>query len=148
MLDGIYRDVVIDGIPVRADWARLYMVEKTLPFLNGRIQALRCPDCGEQLVDTRGSAAESAARCAGRRGFAPSSVHRCERCGRSFKTRRRVVSNPFVETLQRLQDFTDLPLREAGGWQVFRPAPPASYPSFSSPQNSCSQESPPLPSRP
>lgn len=140
--EGIYAHVTIDGVPIDGGWARLYMVQQTLPFLRGRILALRCPDCGEPLLDAGESSQENggARACPGEKaGYMPDSLHRCKRCGKVFGTRRRVVSNPFVETIQRLQEVTGLPLREKRGWEVFGKYP-ASSPFVSSPQNSCSQE--------
>lgn len=140
--EGIYAHVTIDGVPIDGGWARLYMVQQTLPFLRGRILALRCPDCGEMLLDAGESLQENGGARAcpgGKAGDMPDSLHRCKRCGKVFGTRRRVVSNPFVETIQRLQEVTGLPLREKRGWEVFGKYP-ASSPFVSSPQNSCSQE--------
>lgn len=51
-IDETFDTVIIDGIHLDVETVRLYMVQKTLPFLREKIQVLRCPQCGSYHLDT------------------------------------------------------------------------------------------------
>lgn len=100
-IDETYDTVIIDGVELNIEQVRLYMVQKTLPYLNGRISVLKCPDCGEIFFDT------------GVSSYTPANVHVCSKCNNIYKTHKKLVSNPFVSIIGKLHQFTDLPLRNA-----------------------------------
>lgn len=93
-LDGTFDHVRIDGIDLDEEQLRVFMAQNALVYLKGKIVCLQCPSCGKALFD-RGDAA-----------FRPRSEHQCTSCGTQFSTpgrRRRVVSNPFVATVNALK---------------------------------------------
>lgn len=92
-LDGTFAHVRIDGIDLDEEQLRIFMAQNALVYLKGKVVALDCPSCGESIFD-RGEAA-----------FRPRNEHHCGSCGTAFFTRhrRRVVSNPFVNTVKALR---------------------------------------------
>ncbi len=92
-IDETYDKVIIDGIELPVEQVRLYMVQQSLPFLEKRIEALRCPFCQEMLFET------------GEDGCRPQTKHICRNCNEVIHSRRRVVSNPLEETLKQLEKY-------------------------------------------
>lgn len=100
-IDETYDNVIIDGIHLNVEQVRLYMVQKTLPYLKGRISVLKCPQCGEALLDT------------GKASYTPDTNHTCPKCKNTFRTQKKLISNPFINIIQDLHTFTNLPLRNS-----------------------------------
>lgn len=98
-IDETFDQVTIDGIALDVEQIRLFMVQNTLPYLAGRIVSLKCPNCGESFFDE------------GESSYTPKSEHLCAKCGYLHKTRKKVISNPFIDTITELQSFTKLKLR-------------------------------------
>ena len=92
-IDETYDKVIIDGIELSVEQVRLYMVQQSLPFLEKRIEALRCPTCKEMLFET------------GEDGCRLQTKHICRKCNEVIHSRRRVVSNPIEETLKQLEAY-------------------------------------------
>ena len=99
-IDETFDKVIIDGIELDMEQVRLFMVQNTLPYLKGRIAVLKCPQCGEKFFDQ----AESS--------YTPSNKHTCAKCGYLYNTRRKVISNPFIDIISELSQFTKLKARE------------------------------------
>jgi predicted RNA-binding Zn-ribbon protein involved in translation (DUF1610 family) len=95
-LDGTFGRVRIDGIELDEEQLRVFMAQNALIYLKGKVVALYCPSCGVEVFD-RGEAA-----------FRPRNERFCESCGTFFATtqRRKVVSNPFVATVNALRRAT------------------------------------------
>lgn len=92
-LDGTFGRVRIDGIELNEEQLRVFMAQSSLTYLKGKVVSLACPSCGAAVFNC-GDAA-----------FRPRNEHRCDACDVTFATRRRrrVVSNPFVETVKVLK---------------------------------------------
>lgn len=89
LIDDTYAEVTIDGTRLDKDHLRYFMAQQALKYLDGKVVSLRCT-CGEAYFD------------AGEAAFRPHSDHRCKRCDthlRSKGRRKKVVSNPFVDTV-------------------------------------------------
>ncbi len=92
-LDETYSSVVIDGIVLDESQIQYLMAQSALSYLENKIVSLSCPHCSASHFDKDD------------RAFFPHVEHDCEACGCRFPTpgrRRLVVSNPFLETRQRL----------------------------------------------
>jgi hypothetical protein len=75
----IWRDVILD-----ANEVRLLMLQKSLVYLNNRLDSIPCSACGS-IIFSQGSAAVNAGR-----------EHLCNSCGNTTFTHRKLVSNPLV----------------------------------------------------
>ncbi|MEA3062555.1 MAG: hypothetical protein QOJ94_2336 [Sphingomonadales bacterium] len=92
IFDDTFAEVVIDRIVLNDTHLRYYMAQQALRYLDGKVVALKC-SCGEIYFDE------------GVDAFRPHSTHRCKRCDTALKAPgriKKVVSNPFVETLAHL----------------------------------------------
>lgn len=98
-VDETFDTVIIDGIQLDVEMVRLYMVQKTLPFLKGRIKVLKCPNCDNYHMDT------------GEHSYTPHVVHRCQHCGQEFRTRIKSIGNPMDDIIVELHRFSNLPLK-------------------------------------
>lgn len=98
-IDETFDLVTIDGIALEVEPIRMYMVQKTLPFLQNRIAVVQCEKCGKALFD------------AGENAFTPSKSHICVHCGYTTVTHRKIISNPAVQVLEQLHQFSNLPLK-------------------------------------
>lgn len=83
-------------LPVRA--IDLYTIQRLLPNLQNRIQAITCTRCGAPHLDD------------GPDALRPHSVHICEFCGKKVSTPdgQRVVSNPAVDILASLSSLLQI----------------------------------------
>lgn len=93
LVDETYGRVTIDGIELNEVHLRYFMAQQALRYLDGKIVSLRC-ECGESYFDE------------GEDAFRPHSGHRCKACGARLKAMgrlKKVVSNPFVETIAELK---------------------------------------------
>lgn len=84
--------VVLDGLVINEAHLRYFMAQNALAHLRGRIVEIVC-DCGEAYFDE------------GLDAFIPHSKHQCKSCGNklSSPTRmKKVVSNPFLSTIEKL----------------------------------------------
>lgn len=100
-IDETYDSVIIDGISLDIEMVRMYMVQKSLPFLNNRVKILKCPKCGKNHFDKMENS------------YTPHTNHICEHCGESFKTHMKSIGNPMEEIINELHQFTTLPLQKA-----------------------------------
>ena len=98
-IDETFDSVVVDGISLNVEQVRIYMMQKTLPYLNNRIVALKCQICGNDFFDI------------GKDAFTPNNVHLCSKCNHVKRTRKKVVSNPIINTFLQLHSFTNLPMK-------------------------------------
>lgn len=90
-VDETYGTVTIDDIELDPTQVRMRMVQTALPFLTDRVLGLICSSCNTAHFDD------------GLEGVRPTSVHECHSCGRPLiRTKKRVVSNPIVRTLEDL----------------------------------------------
>lgn len=96
-IDETFDLVTIDGITLDVEPIRMYMVQKTLPFLQNRVTTIQCEKCGKNLFDE------------GRNAFTPRKDHVCPNCGCTTATHRKIISNPAVDVLDRLHHFSTLP---------------------------------------
>lgn len=97
-----YSEVVIDSVVLNEEHIRYFMAQNALPFLNGRIRSLNCPECGTSHF------------ASGDAAFVLRSEHQCGHCGARFKTpgkTRLVVTNPFVEIRERLMEGKSVGIR-------------------------------------
>lgn len=93
-LDGTYGRVRVDGVDLDEAQLRVFVAQSALFYLRGKIQQVDCPGCGDMIFDE----GEAAFRPAGRRV--------CAACSMAFDIpgpRKRVVSNPFVATINALK---------------------------------------------
>lgn len=91
--DETFSSVTIDGIRLEEIHVQHLMAQMALPYLANKVVSLNCPRCGIPHFDQ------------GELAFMPHAEHDCGSCGHTFKSpgrRRLVVSNPFIETRQRL----------------------------------------------
>lgn len=91
--DDTYREVIIDGISIDEEPLRYLMAQKALSYLGNKVISLKCPKCSAPIFDK------------GELAFTPHKDHECNSCGSHFDTpgqRKLVVSNPFIETIERL----------------------------------------------
>jgi hypothetical protein len=93
LVDETYAEVTIDGVTLNKEHLRYFMAQQALHYLEGKIVSLRCA-CGEAYFD------------GGEAAFKPHSSHRCKACDAPLQApgrRKKVVSNPFVETIAALK---------------------------------------------
>lgn len=93
-VDETFDDVTINGIRLDNQQIRVLMAQKTLPHLSGRVVCLVCPGCDTPHFDE------------GANAYTPHIVHSCS-CGAEFEHAgrlKKVVSNPAVHALQRLEE--------------------------------------------
>jgi hypothetical protein len=90
-VDETYQRVEIDGISIVPTMARVFMVQQSLPYLSGAVQALSCTKCGADHFDDAIPFAVE-----------PHRNHLCTVCGFVLMTSAPVVSNPIVKVLARL----------------------------------------------
>jgi len=93
-VDDTFSSVTIDGVKLDPVKVRVLMAQRSLPSIAGRIVALRCQGCGTEYFDP------------GEQAFTPSDTHICVKCGSPVKAKhrfRKVVSNPIIEALIRLE---------------------------------------------
>ena len=92
LFDDTYNEVVIDGIKLDEEQLAYLMAQQSLQYLSGKIVSLQC-ECGARLFDR------------GENAFRPRSDHKCDVCGDPVKSkgpRKKVVSNPFLDTVSEL----------------------------------------------
>jgi len=92
--DDTFDRVVIDGIELNEGQLRFFMAQRSLSYLADKIVSLVCPSCEEPHCDV------------GEAAFMPRKEHRCSFCGQAFDTpgrRKRVASNPFIDTVAELR---------------------------------------------
>lgn len=99
-IDETYDKVIIDGIDLPVEQVRLYMVQQALPYLEKRIESLRCPSCQTMLFET------------GEEGCELRTKHICKNCNTVILSRRRVVSNPLAATLDLLEKYAVRPRKK------------------------------------
>ncbi|WP_374405388.1 hypothetical protein [Pelagerythrobacter sp.] len=90
--DDTFDSIVLDGIAIDEVQLRYFMAQQALAHLQGRIVTLVC-DCGETYLDE------------GMAAYFPHSNHSCRSCGKKLISpikKKKVVSNPFLETIQSL----------------------------------------------
>lgn len=98
-IDETYDDVVIDGVSLDIEMVRMYMAQKSLPYLSNRVRVLKCPKCGKSHFDEM------------EKSYTPHTEHRCKHCEEHFKTHMRLIGNPMEEIINELQRYTTLPLQ-------------------------------------
>lgn len=92
--DETFSAVRIDGIELNPRMVQCLMAQNAVGYLKGKLVSLDCPKCGRPHFDDVPLA------------FNPHKEHDCEHCGEKFATpgsRRLVVSNPLVATLEKLR---------------------------------------------
>lgn len=102
--DETYGSVYLDGEQLSEAHIGHYMAQTSLKYLGNKVACLCCPVCNQPHFD------------AGELGFFPHIEHSCEHCGTLFHSprRRRCVSNPFVETRNRLTEMRMATLKKEG----------------------------------
>jgi uncharacterized protein (DUF983 family) len=91
--DETFSSVIIDGIALDELQIQYLMAQQALPYLDNKVVTLRCPHCDSVHFDQ------------GDFAFFPHTEHTCETCQHTFDTagrRRLVVSNPFIETRDKI----------------------------------------------
>jgi hypothetical protein len=91
--DDTFAEITLDGISLNKQHLRYFMAQQALKYLEGKIVSLQCA-CGEAYFDE------------GEAAFRPHATHACRSCGKPLGTqggRKKVVSNPFVDTISALQ---------------------------------------------
>jgi hypothetical protein len=99
-LDDTYREVTIDGIRLDPVMVRVLMAQNVMPSLEGRVQAMTCPNCGHSQFD------------AGEAAYVPAPMHTCLECGRQFSSpgrTRNTVANPLPAILAELSKLAPRP---------------------------------------
>jgi hypothetical protein len=91
VVDETYQRVEIDGISIDPTMARVFMVQQSLLYLSGAIEALSCTRCGAEHFDEAVPFAVE-----------PHRNHLCAVCGCMVMTSAPVVSNPIVKVLAQL----------------------------------------------
>ena len=95
VIDNTYSSVTIDGISLDPKLVRIFMAQKALPHLAGRITHIQCPECHESHFDI------------GEHSFTPHVQHVCVNCGLRFQTEgriRKTVGNPIIRVLAQLSE--------------------------------------------
>lgn len=90
VIDDTFSSVTIDGHVLPFDQVSYLMAQNSLDHLKGKILALSCETCGDDVFDQ------------GRAAFQPAAIRPCGGCGAQISSkgpRRLVVSNPIVRTL-------------------------------------------------
>ncbi len=90
-IDETYESVEVDGVRLDAAMVRIFMIQQSLPHLNGLVHHVRCGRCGCSHFD---AAAPFAVE--------PHQNHACAACGDVTVTARPVISNPIVDVLETL----------------------------------------------
>jgi len=94
VIDETFSTVRIDGFDLNQRMVQCLMAQNAIPYLKGKIVSLNCPKWGQPHFDD------------GRLALQPHKEHDCEHCGEKFLTpgsRRLIVSNPLVATLETLR---------------------------------------------
>jgi len=84
-----FSEIKLDGVLLNEEHVKQYMAQSALAYMQHKVVALDCPQCGEPHFDR------------GELGFYPHALHLCEKCGVEFGAkcnRHLVVGNPFVAT--------------------------------------------------
>lgn len=102
-VDETFGKVTIDGITLDPVAVRLFMAQSALPSLKGRVVAVKCPSCGQGILDE------------GDLAFTPATVHHCKRCDKDVPATgrlRNVVSNPLQLVITQLEKFAVRPFQQ------------------------------------
>ena len=100
LVDDTFGRVIIDGVELNAKHLRYFMAQQALSYLNGKVVSLRCDACGAAYFDE------------GEDAFRPHNQRTCASCGNSLRsagTRKKVVSNPFIDTIAALEVRAEKP---------------------------------------
>lgn len=100
-IDETFDEVLIDGVSLDVEQVRVYMVQKTLPYLKNRVSLVQCPKCKGFIFET------------GEDSYTPHTEHTCQHCGTIVKTRKKVVASPMEAIIAALNQKTNLPLRSS-----------------------------------
>jgi transposase-like protein len=95
VIDETYNRVTVDGVLLDEEMLGHFMAQQALKFLSNKIVALDCPRCLRPHFDK------------GEEAIFPHKNHICEACGHAFDTpgkRKLVISNPFLQTIQKLSE--------------------------------------------
>lgn len=95
IIDDTFSRVTIDGIKLDPVYVRVYMAQRALPHLTGRLTDVHCPSCNTAHFDT------------GEFAFTPHDVHSCSKCGQEFRSSgklRKTIGNPMVGIMARLAE--------------------------------------------
>ena len=98
VVDETFGVVRIDGVELDEDMVGHLMAQRSLQYLANKVVSLSCPKCGSAHFDK------------GENAFYPHHEHICETCDARFAApgrRRKVVSNPLVDILDRLRESAD-----------------------------------------
>lgn len=106
-IDETYDNVTIDGLDLDIEQVRFLMVQNVLPFLKNKITYLECPICNEEHFDINDLA------------YTPHSEHVCYKCNHHFKTARKVIGNPMINTLKLLSKNSVAPLKNYDILDIF-----------------------------
>lgn len=93
LFDDTYREVIIDGVKLDPLQLRYFMAQQALEYLDGKIVSLKCA-CGMPHFDE------------GEAAFRPHNDRLCKTCGGEVSStgrHKKVVSNPFLDTIEKLK---------------------------------------------
>jgi hypothetical protein len=90
--DETFGRVIIDNIELDSEQVRCLMVQQSLGHLQGKVHSLYCPQCKKPHFDQ------------GELGATIHESHVCEYCQTKFVSSIKCVSNPLIESLQKLQE--------------------------------------------
>ena len=94
VVNDTFDKVTIDDVELNEGRLRFFMAQRSLAYLSQKIVVLSCPACGEAHCDV------------GEEALIPHKTHVCHHCDAPFETpgrRKKVVSNPFLETISELR---------------------------------------------
>ena len=98
--DGTYASVELDGVRLGAAEVRTYMAQLAMPHIADRVTAAECTACGSLQFD------------AGTYAYTPSaSCHKCGGRRASRKRYKKVIANPLVDQIDRLEKYAPRPAR-------------------------------------
>ena len=92
-IDETYSSLTIDGVKLSARMVKMFMAQRALPHIEGRVVDLHCPRCCNRHFAT------------GEAAFTPKAAHLCRYCGTVFSAKgrlRKVIGNPVVGLITRL----------------------------------------------
>ena len=101
-LDDTYSEVIIDGIELDGEQIRIYMAQRSLPHIEGRIKSITCQNCKHEQFDTDKLA------------FSPTVNKHCNNCGEKISPEgrlRKVIANPVIARLEKIAQVTSRPLQ-------------------------------------